>query len=269
MTPITQRAITLPALCGVCAGILSWGGCASTARDRLVVTVTEEPAVPELTDALEILKRVDAATRAVHGVRYDATLFGTGALADRVPSMTGQVAFAGWDGSAPDKFYCHARGKRAGSDEPIEVTAGGNGDLFFVVDHPNRTAYEDIDPAVLGRTGGTARALMMIEFVHDTPFSDEINGDTQELRGSKMIGDEDCYEVRVVYAGGRGEAIWHFSKRDFLPRGRLDIVRDPSGEQVGAQQRFVTSLVVDPDLEESLFKLQLPEGFARSDDFAP
>ena len=38
-----------------------------------------------------------------------------------------------------------------------------------------------------------------------------INGKKQELRGSKTIGGEDCYEIYVLYATGTQEAIWHFS----------------------------------------------------------
>ena len=108
----------------------------------------------------------------------------------------------------------------------------------------------------------------MLEFVHPTPFSDEINADKKELTGSKKIGGEDCYEVHVVYAGGRAEAIWHFSKTDFLPRARHDIFTTPAGEK-GGQQRILTDLVVDPKFDKDAFKLTLPKGYTKTDDFAP
>ena len=40
-----------------------------------------------------------------------------------------------------------------------------------------------------------------------------------ELKGSKKISGEDCYEIHVVYASENApEATWYFSKKDFLPR---------------------------------------------------
>ncbi len=227
----------------------------------------EKPAT-DLTDPLEILKKVDAAAKAVKVVKYKATYKGLEAAAARSPEVEGTVVISGWTGGGPEKFLYEVKVKAPGSSEVRQITAGGDGEEFYVIDHANKTAYVDIDPAVLGRTGRPAATLLTGEFLHPTPFTDEINGQKQELKGSKTIGGEDCYEVHVVYATGGAEALWHFSKKDFLPRARRDFFTRPDGQR-GSTQRILTDVVVDPKFEKDPFKFQLPEGYTKTDDFAP
>jgi outer membrane lipoprotein-sorting protein len=109
----------------------------------------------------------------------------------------------------------------------------------------------------------------MIEFIHPTPFNDEINGRSRELKGSEKVDGEDCYIIHVVYAAEQApQAIWSFSKKDFLPRRRIDIYALPDGQE-GRGTKTITNLVVDPKVDEEVFKLKLPEGYTKTDDFAP
>ncbi len=222
----------------------------------------------DLTDPIEILKKVDAAAKAVKSVKYKITFKGSGAAESRVPNVEGTVIMSGWSSGAPRKFRCEARVRRPGSSEVVEITVGSDGEDFYVVDHKAKKAYVDIDPEVMGTTGRPAMLLRVAEFLHPSPFGDEINSEAQELKGSKKIGGEDCYEVRVSYGRRGREAIWHFSKKDFLPRARLDRFTTPSGEK-GGQQRTITDLVVDPKFDKDAFRFRLPKGYTRTDDFAP
>ncbi len=235
---------------------------------NIVVAQQRTMKTGDLTDPIAILKKVDAAAKAVKGVRYKGSIKGTGAGESRVPTVEGTVIMSGWVSGTLEKFRCDVKVQRPQSSEVMEITAGSDGEDFYVVDHKAKKAYVDLDPEVIGSTGRPALLLRMLEFLHPTPFSDEINAGKQELTGSKKIGGEDCYEVRVVYAGGRAEAIWHFSKRDFLPRARHDIYTTPSGEK-GGQQRILTDLVVDPKFDKDAFKLTTPKGYTKTDDFAP
>ena len=149
-----------------------------------------------------------------------------------------------------------------------EITVGSDGKTYFLIDAKAKKVYEDIDPAVVGTAGRSVGLLTMPEYVHPEPFSDEIKGAKQELKGSTKVGDEDCYEVHVTYTEGGQEATWFFSKKDFLPR-RVDRFRQmPTGEK-GSSQLIVTKLTVDPKLDKDPFKLIVPEGFTKIDDFAP
>jgi len=225
----------------------------------------EEPAPARSPQALEILQKVDATIKAVSAARYKVKGTPSGVATNFVGPGEGSVVLAGWTGRLPEKFLIQAKGERAG--QPVEVTAGGNADGYFLIDHRAKKAYEDIDPAVLGSSANTLFGLAVFEFVHDAPYDDELKADKLELVGTADVSGVECHEIRVVYAGGQGETSWFFSKKDFLPRRRVQKFTTPQGE--GAIDRTITDLEVDPQLADSLFVLKLPEGYEKVDDFAP
>jgi len=223
----------------------------------------------ELTDPLEILKKVDAAAKAVNAVKYNVTYEGFGAMEARGPKLKGKVITSGYEGGMVQKFLVDIEYQAPGQTEAKKVTGGTDADMFFVIDHQTKIAYQDIDPAVFGSFNRALMGAMTIEFVHPTPFSDEISGQSRELTGTESVGGEDCYVVHVVYqAEGAPEAVWHFSKKDFLPRARQDTYTLPDGSK-GTMKRTITHLVVDPKISDDTFKLKLPEGYTKTDDFAP
>ena len=233
-------------------------------------TKTQKTKAGDLTDPLEILKKVDAAAKAVKAVKYDVTFESSGTN-PRNPrtELKGSVIMGGeMIDFVPEKILVEVEIKGGDSDEVRRFSAGSDGEVFYFVDHQARKAYEDIDPAVMGSGARYFQPAVMIEFLHPTPFSDEINGKTRELKGSKVVNGEDCYEIHVVYAADNApKAIWHFSKKDFLPRGRIDEYSGPGGNVV--LKKVLAKLVVDPKLDEKTFKLKLPEGYTKTDDFAP
>jgi outer membrane lipoprotein-sorting protein len=58
------------------------------------------------------------------------------------------------------------------------------------------------------------------------------------------------------------------AKKDFLPR-RVERTFPTQGGEMGGRQTTLSDLVVNPALEKDAFKLKLPEGFTKTDDFAP
>lgn len=228
----------------------------------------------ELTDPVEILKKVDAAAKAVTAVKYDVTVDGMGALAERAGKVQASITATGYSSAgggrfSAEKYYVDAKVTLPGSTTVKHISGGTDNDLFFVVHHDTKMAYEDIDPGVMGASARAFQAGMMIEFFVPEPYSDELNGKSQKLTGSKQVGGEDCYEVQVVYAAENApEATWYFSKKDFLPRGRIDKFRLPDGQE-GMLRKMITKLEVDPKLDEAVFKLKLPKGYTKTDDFAP
>lgn len=222
----------------------------------------------ELTDPVEILRRADTATKAVKAVRYDVNYRGLFAAEQQVPAATGSVLMSAWAFGKPDSFRCEGEVREPGSSEGKKLTVGTNGETYFLLDHWLKRGYVGIGPTISGSTGRPVERLMMWEFVHPTPFSDEINGRDQTLRGSKMIGDEDCYEISVTYANTPQDAVWYFSKRDFLPRA-VQRFRAMANGKRGAEEWVLTNLVVDPALGEDAFAFILPEGYRRIEGFAP
>jgi hypothetical protein len=222
----------------------------------------------DLTDPVEILKKADAACKALDFVQYTATVQGSGAAESFVGKSSGTVVLKGRTNSGAAQYRYEAKLERAGSSDINDITVGSDGKTYFLIDAKAKKVYEDIDPAVVGTAGRAVRGLTMGEYLHPKPYSDEINGKKQELKGTTKVGDEDCYEVHVQYGREGLEATWFFSKKDFLPRRVDRRFQVPTGEK-GGTQLIVTKLTVDPKLDKDPFKLVVPEGFTKIDDFAP
>jgi hypothetical protein len=223
---------------------------------------------PELTNPLHILRKADSAIKAVTMVRYKATYKETGALESGTPAVEGTVVISGWFNNAIQKFRCDAKVRLPGSNEVKSVTVGSDHQAFYLIDRETKKAHVGIGLPVMGRYGGVVRNLLLVEFVHVRPFDDEINGKEKELKGSVKIGNEDCYEVSVVYDTPRHQqATWYFSKKDFLPRG---LYRTYSASDDGPGQRWtLTEVEVDPVYLKDPFPLRLPDGYTRTDEPAP
>lgn len=228
------------------------------------VTALAEESDP---DPMEILKHVDAAIKAVDSVRMTIVSTPSGAATNFASAAEGEAIIVGWDGARPEYFYTHVKTTRRGSEEEIELTGGGNGDTFFVIDHGTRKGYEDMDPAVMGSSGNAVGRLGMIEYVHDAPFDDELGADELEYLGRETIGGVDCHTINVVYSGGRGRSTWYFSTEDYLPRRRDQHISGQAGE--GTISIVITELEVNPKIDQDLFVMKLPEGYEQIDDFAP
>jgi outer membrane lipoprotein-sorting protein len=226
------------------------------------------------TDPVEILKKVDTTCKALKAVKYELTVEGKGELKERAGRIQATVIAARASGKSDaqglgQKYVIDAKVTMPGSTEPKRITVGTDGEQYYVIRHDAKKAHVDVDPAVLGSTGGSVLNGLMLEYLHPTPFTDEINGKKRELVGSKKIDGVDCYEVHVVYAADQApEATWFFSKKDFVPLGRIDTVT-MSEDKKGAVEKTVSKLELNPKLEADAFKFKLPEGYTKTDEFAP
>ena len=229
---------------------------------------TDESAASRSPEAIEILNKVDSAIKAVHSVSYDVATQTSGVAENFASPARGNSILVGWNGNTAERFYSHVETKTADTGESVELTAGGNGDMYFIIDHQTKKAYEDMDPAVMGSSGRALGSVGMIEFVHDNPFDDEIGADEVELLEDETVGGEECYQIHVAYGGGQGSTTWFFAKKDFLPRRRVRHFSIP-GQGEGTIVIDVTNLETNIEPDESLFVLKLPEGYEQIDDFAP
>jgi hypothetical protein len=225
----------------------------------------------KLTDPVEILKKADEASKPVKSFRYTASAEGLHADAERFPKVTGKViAVPAPEGKQP-LARTDAKVTRPGSSDVEEITVGCDGENYYVIDAKNKKAYVDLDPGVVGGFRRIVGGLRMQEYGHEKPFSDEINGKVKELKGIEKVGEEECYHVYVEYGEQAGGLVtdWWFSTKDFLPR-RSDRVR--TNAQTGAKgggKLVITNLEINPKVDPNDFKIKIPEGFTKVDDFAP
>jgi outer membrane lipoprotein-sorting protein len=220
----------------------------------------------ELTDVKEILKKADAETRRVQSARYK---FEFAPSAAGSPTITGTVILASGSAAGLKVFHMDLKMRQPTSMEPRQVTLGSDGETTYAIDHAKRIVYADIDSAVLGSFTPLLRQAAMLEYVHPTPFSDEIHAEKAELRGKSRINEEECHEVYVKYKDAPAEAVWYFSVKDFLPRCVHRIGTPPGGGERLQTRLVILSLEPDPKLDPDTFKLKVPEGYTRTDEPAP
>lgn len=216
--------------------------------------------------AREILKKADAKIKAIDAVAYDVTVEPGGMMLRRGGAAKGKGMMFGWNGGGPERFYAAAKTTR-GDGQEVNVEGGGDGESFYLIDHTNKKAYEDMDPGVMGSSGRILNGMGMLEYVHNAPFDDEINAEVAEYQGMESIEGVECHKVRVEYAGGLGESIWYFGKDDYLPRRRVRLFE--RGGESGSLTITIANLEVNPKEDRSLYRLKLPKGYEQIDDFAP
>jgi outer membrane lipoprotein-sorting protein len=123
-----------------------------------------------------------------------------------------------------------------------------------------------MDDAVLGSQQRNVQRVLMQELVAQEPLKKELEATELEVREDQDVAGETCYQVYVKRTDGR-EVIWFISKRDHLPR-RLDRIYTREGAP-GTTQLEIEALTVDTKLDPSAFKPEIPEGFTKTDEFAP
>ncbi len=218
-----------------------------------------------LTDPVAILRRADAAAKAVNTVRYHVEVVGTEAAKAVIPSISLTITATGFLDQFPEKFIVEGEVVPPGATAAIPVSGGSDGDLFYAIDHGAKTVHADFEYGVMGVTGEAFYRGVVGEFYYPEPFSDEIKAAQHELLEDRKLDGEDCTEVRVVYSTeAPAESIWCFAKGDFLAR-RVHRVFEIRGEK-GGMVSTISDLVVDPKLDPGAFEVKVPEGYTRTDE---
>lgn len=225
-------------------------------------------AAAESTDPMDILAKADAATKAVTRVSYQAHFSASGDLAKSFPSVTGKVL--AWPppkrgliarilekGQPPPRLSVEAAVTRPGAKEAVQIRAATDGQKAILIDDSNKT-FCRANSSGIGKPMNEAYRLYMIEYLHRTPFSDELNGKSVEYEGVEKVGDVECDVVYVVYNTVQTQqSRWYFGREDHLPR-RVDRIGN-SGR--GDTILIVTDLDTDPSEGDGAFELEVPAEF--------
>ena len=235
------------------------------------VMASDEKKMPDdQINPVEIVKKADEATKAVKAVRYQGSMQTEGGAAERYRLCEGSAVFEKNAKSELGRSRVEVSGRVGKAPETRRVVVGTDGENSYMIDHDAKTAYVDVDPMVQGSGRTLAAGVLMLEYAHPRPFSDEINAKDHKYEGIEKVGDVECHKVSLAYANAPQKAVWYFGKNDFLPRKVIrQFVDQASGEVQGSTTQTVTKLEVDPKLTGDEFKFTLPEGYKKSDDFAP
>lgn len=220
-------------------------------------------------EARDILKKAAEALKKVKQVTYDFDLKGTGGMAPRGRSASGKIILGPPTEWGQVRVRLDAEMEDPSSLDPIRLIIGSDGENYYLVDHKKKMCYEDMDPAVLGSRGRRFPRLLIPQFTAEEPFKAEIAAEKIELRESVTIEGEECYQVFLEAARGP-HTIWFLSKKDLLPRQRRSsVILEGETKEWGSWQYLVKNLVVNPELPENAFALKVPEGYTKTDDYAP
>lgn len=225
-----------------------------------VKTLAGDAAQP---DATTILKRAEAACRALTSIRYSVRTERPGATGAQRNLIDGTVLVRGWKGEHPERFRYEMR-VYPKIDAPKDIILGYDGEVYYAIDPQAKTVTAGPTPDGFGSLGLHWKRFGVDEFVRPRPFEDEIIARQAEYRGVLMLGDEECESVFVRYASAEQEAVWYFSKKDFLPRRVDRKLRSRDGATLD-HQWVITNLKLDAHAGDEAFKLKVPEGFTRRD----
>ena len=224
----------------------------------------------EKLDGMSILKKSEAAMKRAHRVSYRAEYKATGWVTKFVPEVEGSAVVgkrSKWD---IEPFRCEVKIHPRESSETLEFSAGSDGDVFYLIDPKTRMVYEDMDPGVLGEQGHDIQRVVMKELAAPDPFGEKLSPDSITLEGTETIAGEACHEIHIK-SDSPPEMVWYISTKDYLPRRvrRIYPDRDDPKADPGTTELTISDVVVESKAAGALFKLVVPEGFTRSDDFAP
>lgn len=217
-------------------------------------------------EAKAIVSKAAAALQAVKSVSYTIHYKGTEWIAAFVPEIKGTIVMGGRSEHDIDRFFCDLKITPPESSELRELSAGSDGNEFFLVDPPTKTVHQDMDIAVLGSAGrGIRRALLRV-FTDPDPFDEVIRSGTMDLKDETRVGDEECYVVHLK-PSDPPETVWYFAKKDLLPRRVTRLYKRDDKE--GTTEMLLTDVVVNPTFVRSPFKPVVPKGYTKTDEFAP
>lgn len=217
------------------------------------VVLADEPNVKD------ILTKVDTTTKELKAVSYKSMFYGEGEQKDRLPRVEGMVKWTAEkkndDFFQGGKLNFKATSTVPGQTEKRDFQVIINGSDGIRIDNGKKN-YIQVKGDDVGALGGTVRNMIMLEFMHPTPFSDELKADKAVYEGKKTVGDTECHVIFVTYAGGQGESRWYFGVKDNLPH-RVDRIVGQGGSTV----LEISDVNTTPKFEEGTFAVKAPEGY--------
>lgn len=227
------------------------------------MTFPEMPEFPKepLTDATEIFKLTDAASKAVHTIQYNIAVEGVGDFAPRTPKGSARVTESGWGDYTPAFFKIIGEVIMPNAQEATPLLAGFDGDKLFIVNHADKLVHADYEYDVLGRNGRVVMGSLVNEFCLDEPFSDEIGTPDKTLKGIVDVEGEPCYEIMLKFDNDYdSESTYWISTKDYLIRKRMNQYTIQSGAR-GGSVYTLTNLRVNPQIKDGFYKIPIPEGY--------
>lgn len=217
-------------------------------------------------DALEILKKANAAVAKLNSISYQAKFYAEGSLAAKVPAMEGKVT-AKRDPSGSNPHF-RIDGSVAIGDPKAQVVS-----TLFNLAFDGRSLY-NIEQASQTFTSGPLEAGMAVnnplfqpKYLHASPFDEEIKIGNLQYQGEEAVDGVPCTVISFKNSGAESHVTKLFlGKQDYLLR-RTETAMPASAARGGNPASdgrvvfTVSGLTANPEAKDELFRLDCPPGF--------
>jgi len=220
-------------------------------------------AANENLDGVALLRRANEAAGKLTAIAYQARIHADGALAARVPKLTGRVIARRGGPGRTDQLYIEASEDGVAGTQPRQFKAACDGAQAYYLEEAARSF-------LIGTISGLEKLpvgfLLPRRYFNDQPFENELRGAAIRHHGVSVLDGVECDVIGVQYdAQGANSAKLYLGKRDGLLRRQETSValRTPGRPEIqtGTVIFDVKAIDVRPSLDERLFRLECPPGF--------
>ena len=221
--------------------------------------------------ALEILKKASAAAEGLTAISFEATVYGEGELADRFPTIAGNVVAARGTGGQGHRISIEGSALPPDAIQASPFSFVSDGENVYSLDGQMKTFTS-------GRPNKTgirvSNRLLPPRYLEVEPFKDVIESRTAQYEGQKTVEGVACSVIGVTFKGSWNQVSrLYLGKDDFLLRRMERAVSIPTGPgrppKTGTIVFAATSLNTKPKLDNVSFKLECPEGFEKKEFASP
>ncbi len=213
--------------------------------------------------ALKVLRAADEATKSVQAVSYTARHEGFGIRAMEDPVVVGSVTLARNPAfeAYPAKVRYQGTAWNPTSTTPLVFASAFDGEKAYLINHDAKLFVSGDGSGQGLRLLFVGDKMLMSEFASDEPFKDEMEAHVADLEGRAFVNGVLCNVVYVEYRDDpeTRKSRWYFGMEDNLPR-RVERLTEANGRS-GAVVLSLSDLRVLAEAEESLFRLEAPEGY--------
>ena len=213
----------------------------------------------EMDESLNIAIHANDAMEAIEAVSYTFIFYGEGFLETELNSVSGTADLS--RGSLPGEYFvrvsidsCWAAG-----GIPFPSTYALDGESIYSLNESDSIFRTGLVSDGAEDLLNFNSRMLILEFVIDDPFKDEIHADTISLLGTETVTGVECDVLLVGYAGGATSAMWFLGTEDHLPR-KVERYYDYNG-QAGTMILELDNIDILEGFEESHFVLTPPDGF--------
>jgi len=221
-------------------------------------------------EATKLLKKSAAALKKVHRVTYEADYKGTAWIKALVPEVTGTVTIGSRSKYDIDPFLTEVKITKSteeGAEDPVSLTAGCDGDIYFLIDEAAKTVYADMDPLVLGRHSRDIRRVVVSNFADPKPYGDIDEATSVKILDTASVAGVPCHVVSVE-AEQPPVVTYYLGTRDYLPRRIVRTYENPEGDE-GTTDLTLRDVSPNPSFARNPFDPVVPSGYTKTDEFAP